>query len=65
MKGSYHMEKGLVRSVSFLKQHKLDIGVLVTERHTQISKWMHENLPSTDHRYDAWHLAKSDNMIIV
>lgn len=53
------MEKeGLVRSVSFLKQHKLDIGVLVTDRHTQISKWMRENLPSTDHHYDAWHLAK-------
>ena len=59
MKGSYHMEKeGLVRSVRFLKEHKLDIGVLVTDRHTQIAKWMRENLSSTDHRYDAWHLAK-------
>ena len=54
MKGSYHMEKeGIVRSVNFLKQHKLDIGLLVTDRHTQISKWMRENLPSTDHRYNA------------
>ena len=59
MKGSYHMEKeGLVRSVGFLKEQKLDIGVLVTDRHTQIAKWMRENLSSTDHRYDAWHLAK-------
>ena len=55
------MEKeGLVRAVSFLQEHKLDIGVLVTDRHTQIAKWVRENLSSTDHRYDAWHLAKGD-----
>lgn len=53
------MEKeGLVRAVSFIKKHKLDIGVLVTDRHTQIAKWVREDLSSTDHRYDAWHLAK-------
>ena len=46
MKGSYHMEKeGLVRSVGFLQKHKLDIGVLVTDRHIQIAKWVRENLP--------------------
>ena len=59
MKGSYHMEKeGLVRSISFLQKHSLDIGLLVTDRHTQIAKWMRENHSSIDHRYDAWHLAK-------
>ena len=42
-------------------RHRLatNIGVLMTDRHTQISKWTRENLSSTDHHYDAWHLAKS------
>ena len=44
----------MVRSVGFLKEHKLDIGVLVMDRHTH--SWMRENLSSTDHRYDAWEL---------
>ena len=59
VQGSYHMEKeGLVRSISFLRKKKFKIGTLVTDRHKQIAKWIRENLPSTDHRYDIWHLAK-------
>ena len=59
MKSSYHMEKeGLVRAVDFIEGQGLDIGVLVTDRHRQIAKWVRENMSSTDHRYDIWHLAK-------
>ena len=40
VKGSYHMEKeGLHRCLSFLKEHDLDVAVLVTDRHKQINKW--------------------------
>ena len=53
------MEKeGLVRAIEFLKKKKFEIGTLVTDRHKQISKWARETIPSTDHRYDIWHLAK-------
>ena len=56
---SYHMEKeGFMRAVDFIQQQDLEIGVLVTDRHRQIAKWVRENMPSTDHRYDIWHLAK-------
>ena len=59
MKGSYHMEKeGLVRAVKLLKNKKFKIGTLVTDRHTQIAKWVRDNMPTTDHRYDIWHMAK-------
>ena len=59
VKGSYHMEKeGLVRAVQFLKKKKFKIATFVTDRHKQISKWVRENMPSTDHRYDIWHFAK-------
>lgn len=50
--------EGLIRAVEFLHKQKLEVGVLVTDRHRQIAKWVRENLPSVDHRFDVWHLAK-------
>ena len=59
------MEKeGLVRSVKLLKKKKLKIGTLVIDRHAQIAKWVRENMPTTDHRYDIWHMAKCKLFII-
>ena len=53
------MEKeGLVRSVSFLKKKNFKVGILVTDRHKQIAKWVRENLPATTNYYDVWHVAK-------
>ena len=53
------MEKeGLVRAVQFFQKKRFNIATLVTDRHRQIAKWARENLKSTDHRYDIWHVAK-------
>lgn len=53
------MEKeGLIRAMDFLTKKRFKVGVLVTDRHKQIAKWVRETHPSTDHRYDVWHLAK-------
>ena len=53
------MEKeGLVRAVQLLHSNDLTVGILVTDRHSQITKWVRENLPNTHHYYDVWHLAK-------
>ena len=55
------MEKGgFIRAVHFLEEQDLEVSVLVTDRHRQIAKWVRENLPSTDHRYDLWHMAKGN-----
>lgn len=57
--GSYHMEKeGLCRAMKYLKQQKLTIGTIVTDRHRQINKWLRETHPKTRHFYDVWHIAK-------
>ena len=54
------MEKeGLVRALDFLKQHTLSVGVLVTDRHRQIAKFIREVHPEIKHYHDVWHLAKS------
>lgn len=53
------MEKeGLHRSIEFLKGRRLDIAVLVTDRHTQINKWIREEHPNIKHYFDVWHVAK-------
>ena len=52
------MEKGLHRAVEFISQQNLQIGVLVTDRHRQINKWIRENHPEVAHYYDVWHVAK-------
>ena len=59
VKGSYHMEKkGLHRCLKFLKESKLEVDVLVTDRHKQINKWLREAYPTIKHYYDIWHVAK-------
>ena len=53
------MEKeGLHRCLSFLKEHDLDVEVLVTDRHKQINKWLREKHSDVKHYYDIWHVAK-------
>ena len=60
------MEKeGLTRAVDFLLEGNFDIGTLVTDRHKQIAKWVRESLPSTDPRYDMWHLAKGSQYVTI
>ena len=60
---SCHMEKeGLVRVLKFLEDHGLQVEVLVTDRHTQISKWMRENCFEIKHYFDVWHVAKGNCM---
>ena len=57
--GSYHMElEGLKRTVNILWENDLIPGVIVSDRHVSIQKWIRENLPNTSHCFDVWHVAK-------
>lgn len=57
--GSPHMEKeGLVRSLEALEKSGLHVGVLVTDRHPQVQKYMRQQKPNITHYYDVWHCAK-------
>ena len=66
VKGSYHMEKeGLHRCMNFLKESKLKVDVLVTDRHKQINKWLKDIHPTVKHYYDIWHIAKGSYILYV
>lgn len=59
--GSSKMEKeGFIRGLNIFDDHNLEIGLLVTNRHRPpLSKWIRENRPDINHKYDVWHVAKS------
>ena len=53
------MEKeGCIRAMSHLKEKGLNIRLFVSDRHSQITKWMREEVPETKHKFDVWHIAK-------
>ena len=54
--------EGLIQGINFLHKQEFEVGLLVTDRHRQIVKWVRENLPATDHHYDVWYLAKCTNI---
>ena len=55
------MEKeGLDRALKFLKDSGVPVGVLVTDRHTQINKWLKESHEEMKHYFDVWHVAKGE-----
>ena len=59
MISSIHMEhKGLVKVLKFLDDNSVQVKTLITDWHKQIAKYMREQKPSTDHRYDVWHVSK-------
>ncbi|XP_042588995.1 uncharacterized protein LOC122138752 [Cyprinus carpio] len=55
--GSYHMEKeGLKRCLDHLESSGLTVDYIVTDRHTQIQKYLRER--SINQFYDVWHFEK-------
>jgi len=55
------MEKeGLLQCMKYLGDNGLQVDTLITDRHKQINKWLHETYPSVKHHYDVWHVAKGD-----
>lgn len=57
------MEKeGLIRAMTALRARNLEVGLFVTDQHTEVAKWMRDEMPRTKHRVDIWHLANSKNI---
>uniref|UniRef100_A0A671W0Z0 THAP-type domain-containing protein n=1 Tax=Sparus aurata TaxID=8175 RepID=A0A671W0Z0_SPAAU len=56
VESSVRMEKeGLIRSLDFLEKSGVKVASLVTDRHTQVQKFILEQKPNIDHFYDVWH----------
>ena len=59
------MEKeGLCHVIKLLKEQKVAIGVIVTDQHKHINKWLQETHPNIKHFYDVWHIAKGKISLI-
>ncbi|KAK7912503.1 hypothetical protein WMY93_012714 [Mugilogobius chulae] len=56
--GSAYMEKeGLKRSLTLLESKSVQIDYIVTDRHTQVQKFLRDR--GTTQYYDVWHLVKA------
>ncbi|XP_077091352.1 uncharacterized protein LOC143742375 [Siphateles boraxobius] len=57
--GSAKMEKeGLIRSLDFLEKSAVKVASIVTDRHSQIQKFLRIERNDIEHFYDVWHVAK-------
>ena len=53
VKSSNHIEKeGVIRALDFLSANSLEVGTLITDRHSQISKFVGKQFPAIEHCYD-------------
>lgn len=58
VKNSYAMElEGLKRCLAYLAENHVNMTDLVTDRHSQVKKYMRENT-EIRHWFDVWHVAK-------
>ena len=48
----------LIETLNFLENSGIIIKGLVTDRHSQIRKYLRENKPQINHQFDIWHMAK-------
>ena len=53
----------LSRALQFLTSHDLTVATLITDQHTQVSKFICKKYPNIEHHYDVWHVSK-DKLII-
>ncbi|XP_077091362.1 uncharacterized protein LOC143742389 [Siphateles boraxobius] len=57
--GSAKMEKeGLIRSLDFLEKSAVKVASIVTDRHSQIQKFLRIVRYDIEHFYEVWHVAK-------
>ncbi len=53
--------EGLQRSIQDFDDAGVKIRKLITDRHIQIRKWVRENMKTTKHCVDTWHVAKGNH----
>lgn len=52
--------EGLKRGLKFLHEEGIEVTDLVTDRHSQVKKYMRVEHPSINHWFDVWHVAKGN-----
>lgn len=50
--------ESLKRQLKCLEDNNVKVSKLVTDRHTQVAKYMANDKPYIEHAYDVWHVAK-------
>ena len=54
--------EGFKRGIQFLEEQNIQVKRIVTDRHVQVKKFIREQLPHVEHRFDVWHAAKGKTL---
>ena len=54
--------EGLQKSIKDFSDAGIEIRKLITDRRVQIRKWVRENMDTTKHWVDTWHVAKGRHL---
>ena len=57
--------EGLKRALVKLEEEDIDVGHLVTDRHSKVKCYMRRYQPKIVHLFDVWHVAKSNVFTIM
>ena len=50
---------GFINCLRYLTVDKIHVKTITTDRNKQVAKWLRENKPTIDHKYDPWHFSKN------
>ena len=50
--------EGLTKCFEFLSNEDVEINIIITDRHSQVKKYMKERKPEIEHILDVCHVAK-------
>ena len=51
-------KNGLIQGLDTAATSELHVNTIVTDWHPQIMKYLLEEMPSTEHKVDVWHVVK-------
>ena len=57
--------EGLKRSLSHMIENGIEIERFITDRHCQVKKFLREEYPEIQHKFDVWHVAKGKQLHLV
>ena len=50
--------EALKRQLAYFEQGNVSVKKLVTDRHSQVSSYIAEEMPHIQHAFDVWHVSK-------
>ena len=58
-------KKGFIKTLQMFQDENITPTQIITDRHTQIRKYMRKKEPGINHQFDVWHFVKNINKKLI